>query len=103
MLTYGPVPRFNPQKWDFRVIGVVEEPLRFSYEQFRALPQQQTWSPDFHCVTTWSRLDNVWEGVLVADLMKMVKLKPEASYVINPLRRRLHDQPRAQRFSRMTT
>jgi len=80
VLSYGPTPRFNPATWDFRVIGLVEEPIRLSYEQFRALPQSKQVS-DFHCVTTWSRLDNAWEGVRVADLMKLVKLKPEARYV----------------------
>ncbi len=81
VLTYGPTPQFNPSKWDFRVLGQVEEPLRLSYEQFRGLPQSKQVA-DFHCVTTWSRLDNVWEGVRVADLMKLVKLKPDARYVI---------------------
>src|SRR5512137_2827904 len=81
VLTYGGTPRFNPAKWDFRVFGLVEEPMRLSYEQFRALPQTRQVS-DFHCVTTWSRLDNQWEGVKVLDLMKMVKLKPEAKFVI---------------------
>lgn len=81
VLSYGPTPHFNPAKWDFRVIGLVEEPIRLSYEQFRALPQSKQVS-DFHCVTTWSRLDNAWQGVRVADLMKLVKLKPEARYVI---------------------
>jgi DMSO/TMAO reductase YedYZ molybdopterin-dependent catalytic subunit len=81
VLSYGPTPRFNPQKWDFRVFGMVEEQLRFSYEEFRALPISRQIA-DFHCVTTWSKLDNVWEGVSVADLMKRVRLKPEARYVI---------------------
>src|SRR5208282_1681994 len=81
VLTYGPVPRFNPQSWDFRLLGEVEQPLRFSYTEFRALPRSKMVA-DFHCVTTWSRLDNVWEGVRVADLMKLVKLSPEARYVI---------------------
>jgi DMSO/TMAO reductase YedYZ molybdopterin-dependent catalytic subunit len=81
VLSYGPTPQFNPSKWDFRVIGLVEEPLRLSYEQFRGLPQSKQVA-DFHCVTTWSKLDNVWEGVRVADLMKRVKLKPDARYVI---------------------
>ena len=80
-MSYGPTPRFNPATWDFRIIGLVEEPIRLSYEQFRALPRSRQVS-DFHCVTTWSRLDNAWEGVRVADLMKLVKLKPEARYVI---------------------
>lgn len=81
ILSYGPTPRFDPAKWDFRVLGLVEEPLRLNYQQFRALPQRKQLS-DFHCVTTWSRLDNTWEGVAVADLMKLVKLKPEAKFVV---------------------
>ncbi|HZZ08849.1 MAG TPA: sulfite oxidase-like oxidoreductase [Candidatus Binataceae bacterium] len=81
VLSYGPTPRFNRQKWDFRVFGMVEELLRFSYEEFRALPASRQ-RADFHCVTTWSRLDNVWEGLSVVDLMKRVRLKPEARYVI---------------------
>lgn len=81
VLSYGPTPRFDPAKWDFRVLGEVEEPLRFSYEQFRALPQSSQVS-DFHCVTTWSRLDNKWEGVSVHELVKLVKLKPAARFVI---------------------
>ncbi|HEY6418759.1 MAG TPA: sulfite oxidase-like oxidoreductase [Candidatus Binataceae bacterium] len=81
VLSFGATPRFNPAKWDFLVFGLVEEPLTFSYEQFRALPQSAEMA-DFHCVTTWSQLDNRWEGVKVRDLMKLVKLKPEARYVI---------------------
>jgi DMSO/TMAO reductase YedYZ molybdopterin-dependent catalytic subunit len=81
VLSYGPTPRFNPRKWDFRVFGMVEQELRFSYEEFRALPPSRQ-RADFHCVTTWSKLDNLWEGVRVADLMTRVRLKPEARYVI---------------------
>jgi DMSO/TMAO reductase YedYZ molybdopterin-dependent catalytic subunit len=81
VLSYGPTPRFNPQKWDFRIFGMVEEQLRFSYEEFRALPASRQVA-DFHCVTTWSKLDNVWGGVSVVDLMKRVRLKPEARYVV---------------------
>jgi DMSO/TMAO reductase YedYZ molybdopterin-dependent catalytic subunit len=81
VLSYGPTPRFNPKKWDFRVFGMVEDELRFSYEEFSALPlsRQRT---DFHCVTTWSKLDNLWEGLRTIDLMARVRLKPEARYVI---------------------
>jgi DMSO/TMAO reductase YedYZ molybdopterin-dependent catalytic subunit len=81
VLSYGPAPRFNPATWDFRVVGEVEETLRFTYDQFRALPQT-TQVSDFHCVTTWSRLDNQWRGVKVLDLMKLIKLKPNVGFVI---------------------
>jgi DMSO/TMAO reductase YedYZ molybdopterin-dependent catalytic subunit len=81
VLSYGPTPRFDPRTWDFRLLGLVEEPLRLSYEEFRALPQSTQMS-DFHCVTAWSRLDNRWEGVKAKELMKRVRLKPEARYVV---------------------
>jgi DMSO/TMAO reductase YedYZ molybdopterin-dependent catalytic subunit len=81
VLSYGPTPRFNPQKWDFQVLGLVEEQLRFSYQEFRALPLGRQ-RADFHCVTTWSKLDNLWEGVRAVDLMMRVRLKPEARYVV---------------------
>jgi DMSO/TMAO reductase YedYZ molybdopterin-dependent catalytic subunit len=81
VLSYGPTPRFNPRKWDFRVFGMVEEELRFSYEEFRALPPSRQ-RADFHCVTTWSKLDNLWEGVRVVELMTRARLRPDARYVI---------------------
>jgi DMSO/TMAO reductase YedYZ molybdopterin-dependent catalytic subunit len=80
VLSYGSTPRFNPERWDFRVMGLVEPPLRFNWQQFRELPVSRQCS-DFHCVTTWSRYDNVWEGVKVGDLMTLVTLKPGARHV----------------------
>jgi DMSO/TMAO reductase YedYZ molybdopterin-dependent catalytic subunit len=81
VLHYGSVPHFDPAKWDFKVSGLVEEPLRLTWEQFRALPQVETTS-DFHCVTRWSRLDNHWKGVRFTDVLDLVKVKPGAEFVL---------------------
>jgi DMSO/TMAO reductase YedYZ molybdopterin-dependent catalytic subunit len=81
VLHYGDVPRFDPAKWDFRISGLVEQPLRLSWEEFRALPQVEVTS-DFHCVTRWSRLDNLWKGVRFVDVLERAKAKPEAAYVL---------------------
>ena len=81
VLTYGPTPRFDPRAWDFRIGGEVEREVRLNYEEFHALPRA-TQVADFHCVTTWSRLGNVWEGVRISDLLTLVRLKPEARFVI---------------------
>jgi len=59
----------------------VEQPARLSWEEFRALPQVETTS-DFHCVTRWSRLDNLWKGVLFTEVMKLVQPKPEAQFAL---------------------
>jgi DMSO/TMAO reductase YedYZ molybdopterin-dependent catalytic subunit len=80
VLSYGPTPRFDPAKWDFSLIGMVEQPVKLNWEEFRKLPLSGQTS-DFHCVTTWSRYDNHWEGVKTADLMKLIKLKPGTGFV----------------------
>jgi DMSO/TMAO reductase YedYZ molybdopterin-dependent catalytic subunit len=81
VLHYGSVPRFDPTRWDFRLWGLVEGSARLSWEEFNRLPRTRVTS-DFHCVTRWSRFDNTWEGVGFADVLRLVKLKPEARYVL---------------------
>jgi len=76
-LRIGDIPRFDPKTWDLRVTGAVRNPKRFSWEEFSRLPKAADVS-DFHCVTTWSRLDNRWEGVRFLELMKLVEPLPEA-------------------------
>ena len=80
-LTYGPTPRINLDEWRFDVTGLVEEPVSFTWNEFTALPQV-TLASDIHCVTGWSRLDNEWEGVAFNEVMKHVRLRPEARYAI---------------------
>ncbi len=81
VLTYGDTPSFNPKTWDFKLWGAIEKPVTLNYEQFMALPKVQV-TADFHCVTQWSRLNNVWEGVSIYEVMKLISLKPEAKYVM---------------------
>jgi len=81
VLHAGGVPRLDEAKWDFRIDGMVEEPLRLTWQEFRGLPQVEVTS-DFHCVTRWSRLDNRWKGVLFTEVLKRVKLRAGAEYVL---------------------
>jgi len=80
VLHVGPVPEFDPETWDFRVEGLVENPVRLSYEEFLKLPKVVSVS-DFHCVTGWSRLDIRWEGVLFKTVFDLVRPLREAKYV----------------------
>ena len=81
VLTYGRTPRFDPRRWTFRCFGLVEREVSFTWEEFLALPRV-TITSDVHCVTRWSKLDNVWEGVHVREIMKRVTPLPEARYVM---------------------
>ena len=81
VLHYGSIPRFDQDDWDLKVFGLVEEPLTLSYDQFLALPTTRIVA-DIHCVTTWSKLDTVWEGVLFREFIEPVQVKPEARFVM---------------------
>jgi len=81
VLHYGLVPEVDLDTWDFQVFGLVEEPLRLTYAQFMALPKVQV-KADIHCVTRWTLLDSVWEGVAFQELMKLIKPRPEARFVL---------------------
>ena len=83
VLHYGPVPPFNPEKWDFQIWGEVEQPLRLNWEEFSQLPRS-TIQMDLHCVTHWSKFDMLWEGVSVRSLVDqgLLKIKANARYVI---------------------
>ncbi|HXY48477.1 MAG TPA: sulfite oxidase-like oxidoreductase [Terriglobales bacterium] len=81
VLHYGAVPRFDAERWDFRVYGLVEVPLRLSWPEFNAMPRV-TRKSDFHCVTRWSRFDNEWQGVAFGEILGRVQAKARASHVL---------------------
>ncbi|MFQ5897425.1 MAG: sulfite oxidase-like oxidoreductase [Candidatus Methylomirabilia bacterium] len=81
VLTFGRNPRVGLASWTFRCFGLVEEEVRWTWEEFVKLPRVEIVS-DVHCVTRWSRLDMQWEGVHIREIMKHVRLKPEASVVM---------------------
>ncbi|MBI2688591.1 MAG: sulfite oxidase-like oxidoreductase [Acidobacteria bacterium] len=78
---FGP-PRISPAEWKLSLFGLVNKPIDFTWEEFNTLPRVKVFS-DFHCVTRWSRLGNIWEGVSVRELMERAGgAKPEAKYVL---------------------
>ena len=81
VLHYGSVPRFDSQRWDFRVFGKVLNEIKLSWDEFRKL-DETTVVADMHCVTTWSRLDQRWEGIPFAKIVELAKPLPEAKFVI---------------------
>jgi len=69
VLDAGGPPRIDLQRWRFRIEGLVAEPREWDWEEFQKLPRVKVFS-DFHCVTRWSRLGNLWEGVAVRELLR---------------------------------
>ncbi|MDZ4765312.1 MAG: sulfite oxidase-like oxidoreductase [Chloroflexota bacterium] len=81
VLHYGGIPLFNEATWDLRVFGEVETPMKWSWQEFLALPTVKI-KCDIHCVTRWSKFDTEWEGVLFRDFIKLFGVKSSAKHVI---------------------
>jgi DMSO/TMAO reductase YedYZ molybdopterin-dependent catalytic subunit len=81
VLDLGIHPKIEPKDWRLRLDGDVENPLTLTWEDFMALEQVEDTS-DFHCVTTWSKLNIPWVGVRFMDLAALVQPKETATHVL---------------------
>jgi DMSO/TMAO reductase YedYZ molybdopterin-dependent catalytic subunit len=81
VLHYGTVPRVTLATWRFEMSGAVQRPVSLSWDELLALPRRET-ACDIHCVTRWSRYDNVFEGVPVQEVLARAGVKPGAGYVL---------------------
>ena len=71
VLSAGPTPHTPLEEWTFDIRGGAE-PVRWTWDEFRALPSEEV-RTDIHCVTKWSKLDTVWEGVSLDVLLEDVE------------------------------
>jgi DMSO/TMAO reductase YedYZ molybdopterin-dependent catalytic subunit len=81
VLHYGSVPRTDLGTWDFKVHGEVDSPFTLTWQEFKALPRKQV-ATDIHCVTRWTKLDTVWEGVPIQEILTCAQLRPTATHVL---------------------
>src|SRR5260370_8880536 len=63
------------------MFGLVDETRRLSWQEFSNLPQSEVLA-DMHCVTRWSKFDNHWGAVLATEVVRRVKIRPEARHVM---------------------
>ncbi len=81
VLSLGPTPRVATADWTF-ALKVGPKPIKqWTWDEFNALPQT-TYTRDIHCVTTWSKLDTKWEGVLVDDILADAGLTAPSDYIL---------------------
>jgi DMSO/TMAO reductase YedYZ molybdopterin-dependent catalytic subunit len=75
------VPEIPLDQWRLTFQGLINNPVSLSWEDFQKLPRIKVFA-DFHCVTTWSRLGNVWEGVSTKEIAKLIGIKPEVNFAL---------------------
>ncbi|MFA1542075.1 sulfite oxidase-like oxidoreductase [Actinomadura monticuli] len=83
VLHYGPVPKFRPESWDFRVFGATESggQHRWTWDEFDALPKAGSVS-DFHCVTKFTIPGNAWKGVPGTAIVELAPPAPDVTHVM---------------------
>ena len=81
VLSAGPTPRTPLDHWSFTIDGLVASPLRWTWDEFMALPSREL-VVDISCVTKWTKLDMRWHGVSVDTLLERVELEPGRAFVI---------------------
>ena len=81
VLDLGDVPSVTLDDWRLEITGLVENPTTLTWNELMQLPQVDDVS-DFHCVTTWSRLDNHWRGVRFRTIAELVVPHENAMWII---------------------
>ncbi|AHF99403.1 sulfite oxidase [Halostagnicola larsenii XH-48] len=81
VLSKSGTPPFDPETWEFRVTGAVEDELSFSWAEFQELPAE-TQRQDFHCVTGWSTFDREFTGVPFLELAERAGVADDAIHVM---------------------
>lgn len=80
VLSAGPTPQIGLDRWEFSIEGLVKAPVAWTWQEFTALPSRD-WTVDISCVTKWTKLDTVWHGVSLDDLLAAVEIDPRARFV----------------------
>ena len=81
VLTFGETPHIELSQWSFTISGLVKNKIKLNWDQFVQLPKSKVTS-EFHCVTKWSRMKNIWEGVALNDLLKIANPLPKAHFAL---------------------
>ena len=81
VLDLGVQPDIPREAWRLEVGGFCARPFTLDWDGLMAMPQVEEKS-DFHCVTTWSALDQSWRGVRFRELVERADPHPEAEFVL---------------------
>jgi DMSO/TMAO reductase YedYZ molybdopterin-dependent catalytic subunit len=81
VLDLGITPTVPKDAFRLDVAGEIENPVSWSWAELMAQPHVRMTS-DIHCVTSWSRYDNHWEGISARHLLSIVRPKTTAKHVL---------------------
>ncbi|MDF1662600.1 MAG: molybdopterin-dependent oxidoreductase [Planctomycetota bacterium] len=80
VLDLGGRPELSRETWRLEIDGLCERPQVLDFNRLMGLEQIEERS-DFHCVTTWSKMDLAFKGVRFRTIADLVGVKAEARFV----------------------
>src|SRR5260221_4809135 len=81
VLSAGSTPTIAVEKWAFTLKVGPTPVMAWNWDEFNALPLTKM-TRDIHCVTSWSKLNTPWEGVMVDDILAEAGIVPPTSFVL---------------------
>lgn len=81
VLSAGPTPRIALEKWSFTLKSGPKPVAKWDWAEFAALPRTKL-TRDIHCVTTWSKLNTAWEGVMIDDILAEAGIAPPTGFTL---------------------
>jgi DMSO/TMAO reductase YedYZ molybdopterin-dependent catalytic subunit len=81
VLSAGPTPHIRPETWSFFLKDGIRPLMKWTWDEFNALPKTKV-VRDIHCVTTWSKFDTGWEGVMIDDILAAAGIEPPTPYTL---------------------
>lgn len=81
VLSAGPTSHVATEKWTFTLKSGPRPIQTWTWAEFAALPQTEL-TRDIHCVTTWSKFDTRWCGVLIDDLFEAAGIDPPTEHLL---------------------
>lgn len=80
VLSIGDNPLIRTRDWQLVLGGHVERRIHWDWQDFQSAPQTE-FKTDIHCVTGWSKLDTVWQGVSTREIIRSVRPLHTAKFV----------------------
>jgi DMSO/TMAO reductase YedYZ molybdopterin-dependent catalytic subunit len=79
VLSAGPTPHVPLEQWELTINEGTNVLRRWNWKAFRELPTENI-TVDIHCVTRWSKLGTMWEGVSLDTLL--ARLGTSATFAV---------------------
>lgn len=81
VLSAGPTPKVDLAKWSFTLKHGPRPVAKWNWDEFNRLPQSKL-TRDIHCVTTWSKFNTGWQGVMIDDILAAAGIEAPTQFTL---------------------